>query len=108
MNPGKLDKRVLIKRQSKTADGFGGFSSTLATQTTIWANVNYTDGDITIKNGKRDRNLVIELIVRKKTADDINTTDLLEIENVSGQFQINSMFDSNYKYYTTITATKRE
>tara|TARA_Y100000114_G_scaffold40115_1_gene35673 strand:- start:667 stop:993 length:327 start_codon:yes stop_codon:yes gene_type:complete len=108
MNPGKLDKRVLIKRQSKTADGFGGFSSTLATQTTIWANVNYTDGDITIKNGKRDRNLVIELIVRKKTADNIATTDLLEIENVSGQFQINSMFDSNYKYYTTITATKRE
>ena len=38
MNPGKLDKRVLIKRQSKTADGFGGFSSSLATQTTIWAN----------------------------------------------------------------------
>jgi head-tail adaptor len=108
MNPGKLDKRVLIKRQSKTADGFGGFSSTLATQTTIWANVNYTDGDITIKNGKRDRNLVIELIVRKKTADNIATTDLLEIENVSGQFQINSMFDSNYKYFTTITATKRE
>lgn len=108
MNPGKLDKRVLIKRQSKTADGFGGFSSTLATQTTIWANVNYTDGDISIKNGKRDRNLVIELIVRKKTADNIATTDLLEIENVSGQFQINSMFDSNYKYFTTITATKRE
>jgi head-tail adaptor len=108
MNPGKLDKRVLIKRQSKTADGFGGFSSTLATQTTIWAKVNYTDGDITIKNGKRDRNLVIELIVRKKTADNIATTDLLEIENVSGQFQINSMFDSNYKYFTTITATKRE
>ncbi len=35
MNSGKLDTRVLIKRQSKTADGFGGFSSTLATQTTI-------------------------------------------------------------------------
>ena len=29
MNAGKLDTRVLIKRQSKTADGFGGFSSTL-------------------------------------------------------------------------------
>ena len=108
MNPGKLDKRVLVKRQSKTADGFGGFTSSLSTQTTIWASVNYTDGDITTKNGKRDRNLVIELIVRKKTADNIATTDLLEIENVSGQFQINSMFDSNYKYYTTITATKRE
>jgi len=108
MNSGKLDTRVLIKRQSKSADGFGGFSSTLATQTTICAMVNYTGCDIATKNGKRDRNLVIELTVRKKTADDINTTDLLEIENESGQFQINNMFDSNYKYYTTITATKRE
>ena len=108
MNAGKLDKRVLVKRQSKTADGFGGFSSSLATETTIWAMVNYTAGDISTKNGKRDRNLVIELTVRKKTADDIATTHLLEIENVSGQFQINSMFDSNYKYFTTITATKRE
>ena len=85
MRAGDLDTRVLVKRQSKTADGFGGFTSTLSTQTTIWASVNYTDGDITTKNGKRDRNLVIELIVRKKTADDIATTDLLEIENESGQ-----------------------
>ena len=108
MNAGKLVKRVLVKRQSKSADGFGGFTSTLGTQTTIWAMVNYTGGNIATKNGKRDRNLVIELTVRKKTADDINTTDLLEIENESGQFQINNMFDSNYKYYTTITATKRE
>lgn len=108
MNAGKLDKRVLVKRQSKSADGFGGFTSTLGTQTTIWAMVNYTSGDVSTKNGKRDRNLVIELTVRKKTADDIATTDLLEIENVSGQFQINNMFNSNYKYYTTITATKRE
>jgi len=108
MRAGDLDTRVLVKRQSKTADGFGGFTSTLSTQTTIWASVNYTDGDITTKNGKRDRNLVIELIVRKKTADDIATTDLLEIENESGQYQINTMFDIKYKYFTSITATKRE
>jgi len=35
MNAGKLDKRVLIKRQSKTSDGFGGFTSTNSTQNTI-------------------------------------------------------------------------
>ena len=48
------------------------------------------------------------MIVRKKTADTLNTTDLLQIENTSGYFQINKMFNSNYKYYTTIEATKRE
>jgi len=108
MQSGNLNKRVLIKRQTKSADGFGGFTATVATQSTIWANVKYIDGEITNRNGKKDRNLKIQMIVRKKTADTLNTTDLLQIENTSGYFQINKMFNSNYKYYTTIEATKRE
>ena len=108
MQSGDLNKRVLIKRQTKSADGFGGFTATVATQSTIWANVKYIDGEITNRNGNKDRNLKIQMIVRKKTADTLNTTDLLQIENTSGYFQINKMFNSNYKYYTTIEATKRE
>ncbi|QDP48849.1 MAG: hypothetical protein Unbinned1643contig1000_39 [Prokaryotic dsDNA virus sp.] len=108
MNAGKLNKRVLIKRQTKSTDGFGGFTDTVATQSTIWAKVDYINGDITSKNGKKDRNLKVEVIIRKKTADTLNITDLLQIENTTGFFQINKMFDSNYKYYTTIEATKRE
>ena len=108
MQSGDLNKRVLIKRQTKSADGFGGFTAPVATQSTIWANVKYIDGEITNRNGNKDRNLKIQMIVRKKTADTLNTTDLLQIENTSGYFQINKMFNSNYKYYTTIEATKRE
>ena len=48
------------------------------------------------------------MIIRKNTADTLAITDLLQIENTSGFFQINKMFNSNYKYYTTIEATKRE
>ena len=84
MNAGKLDKRVLIKRQTKTSDGFGGFTSISATQNTIWANVSFTKGDVTL------------------------TTDLLQIENISGLYQINDMYDANYKYYTKLIATKRD
>lgn len=108
MNAGELDKRVLIKRQSKTADGFGGFTATVATQSTIWAKVNYVDGEIISKNGKKDRNTKIEMIVRKKTADNINITDLLQIENTNGFFQINNKYDSDFKYFTTIEATKKD
>ena len=57
MNAGKVDKRVLIKRQTKTSDGFGGFTSTSATQNTIWANVSFTKGDVTSKNGRKKRSL---------------------------------------------------
>jgi head-tail adaptor len=108
MNAGKLDKRVLIKRQSKTSDGFGGFTSTNSTQNTIWANVSFIKGDVTSKNGRKKRSLQIELLIRKKTADDILTTDLLQIENISGLYQINDMYDANYKYYTKLIATKRD
>jgi len=108
MNAGQLDQRVLIKRQTKSADGFGGFTDTVATQTTIWAKVDFVDGEIISKNGKKDRNSKIEMIVRKKTADNINITDLLQIENTSGFFQINKKFDSVFKYFTTIEATKKD
>ncbi|MBT7881412.1 MAG: head-tail adaptor protein [Flavobacteriaceae bacterium] len=108
MNAGKLDKRVLIKRQTKSSDGFGGYTSTNATQSTIWAKVDFTNGEITSKNGRKKRNLQIELLVRKKTADTILTTDLLQIENISGLYQINDMYDADYKYYTKLIATKRD
>ena len=49
-----------------------------------------------------------ELLVRKKTADTILTTDLLQIENISGLYQINDMYDADYKYYTKLIATKRD
>ena len=108
MNAGKLDKRVLIKTQTKSSDGFGGYTSTNATQSTIWAKVDFTNGEITSKNGRKKRNLQIELLVRKKTADTILTTDLLQIENISGLYQINDMYDADYKYYTKLIATKRD
>ena len=60
------------------------------------------------KNGRKKRSLQIELLIRKKTANDILTTDLLQIENISGLYQINDMYDANYKYYTKLIATKRD
>ena len=107
MNAGKLDKRVLIKRQTKSSDGFGGFTSTSATNNTIWAKVDYVAGEVENTSGRRKRKLVVEIIVRKKAADNILITDLLQIENITGFYQINDMFDADYKYYTKIIASKK-
>lgn len=108
MNAGKLDKRVLIKRQSKTSDGFGGYTSSSSTNNTVWAKVDYVKGDVENTSGRRKRKLVIELIVRKKAADNILITDLLQIENITGLYQINDMYDADYKYYTKIVASKKK
>tara|TARA_R100000951_G_C2557826_1_gene154573 strand:+ start:193 stop:519 length:327 start_codon:yes stop_codon:yes gene_type:complete len=107
MDAGKLDTRILIKRLTKASDGFGGFTSTNATQNTIWANLKFIAGDINQKNGKRNRNLEIELIVRKRTADTILITDLLQIENQTGFYNIKDKYDFELKDYAKIVAVKR-
>ena len=52
MDAGKLDTRVQIRRLTKTADTYGGYTSTTATASTIWAYKRETSGDISQENGK--------------------------------------------------------
>ena len=106
MDAGKLDTRVEVKRLTKTADGFGGTTSTSAVNSTIWAYKKETSGEIVQENGKRQQYLEIELTVRKKTADTILKTDLLAISGVSGNYRIKEIYDSIHKYFSTIKATK--
>ncbi|MDT2306340.1 head-tail adaptor protein [Paenibacillus larvae] len=39
MNPGKLNKRITIKKPSPNPDGVGGYDDGLADVATIWANI---------------------------------------------------------------------
>jgi len=41
MDAGKLDTQISIIRLTKTADEFGGFTSTEATVATYWASLTY-------------------------------------------------------------------
>ena len=106
MNTSKLDTRIAIKRQTRTADGFGGFTATTATQATIWANKRDLSGDFNANDGRKNKKTEIELIVRKKTADTILDNDFLQVEGESGDYQITEKFDSVHKYFTTIKAVK--
>jgi len=106
MDAGKLDTRVLVKRLTKTDDGYGGTTSTKATQMTIWAHKVDISGDITAQKTQRKIYSDIELVIRKKTADDIQDMDILQIQGDSTEYRINEMFDNEHKYFTTIRATR--
>jgi len=106
MDSGKLDTRVIVKRLTKTADGYGGFTSTKETEMTIWAHKSDLKGDIKTQEAQRKLYTDIELIIRKKTADDILDNDILQIEGDTTEYRINERFDSEHKYYTTIRATR--
>jgi predicted peptidase len=106
MNAGKLNTRVEVKRLTKTPDGFGGTTSTTATVETLWANKKDMKGDISDTEGKRGRSVMIELELRKKAADLIQDNDILKIENKSGNYRINGIYDSDQDFFTVIKATK--
>ncbi len=106
MSAGDLNSRIVVKRQSKTADNYGGFTSTLSTQATIWGSVKQIKGAIDKQTGKRARSIEVEIIVRKKTADDINDSDVLVINDETENYVINEMFEHDRNFYTTIKATK--
>lgn len=106
MDAGKLDTRVLVKRLTKTADTYGGTTSSKATVSTIWAYKKDVSGDIKTQNVQRKKFVDIQLIVRKKTADSIQDDDILQIEGDSTEYRINEFFDNEHKYFTTIRATR--
>jgi len=106
MDAGKLDTRILVKRLTKTSDGFGGTTSTEETALTIWAKKIEKSGEIKAVNSQRKIYTEIELIIRKKTADQIELMDILQIENEDDTYRINELYDSKEKYFTTIKATR--
>ena len=106
MNAGKLNTRVEIKRLTKTADGFGGTTSTNATIDTLWANKKDVKGEITATEGNRGRSLEIELEFRKKAADQILDNDMIKLEGKDGLYRINGIYDSKQDFLTVVKATK--
>ena len=106
MGAGRLNTRIEVKRLTKTSDGFGGTTSTNATVETLWANKKDVKGDIKDTEGKRGRQVFIELELRKKAADQIQDNDLIKIEGKAGLYRISSIYDSEQDFFTVLQAIK--
>lgn len=107
MDSGKLNTRVVVKRQTQTADGYGGLTSTISDYATVWANLKEKKGDIKSTDRFRGRFLEVALIMRSKTVESkIANDDYLQIQGISGDYRITSIYESQQKYFTTIEAIK--
>ena len=106
MDAGKLNQRITIKRLAKVSDGFGGFNSTLSNVKTLWCSLKETSGEVKDEFGKRERYVEIELLVRKKSANDITIGDIFIAEGNNDEFRINNMYQSQLDFYVEIKATK--
>lgn len=106
MDAGKLNTRVTIQRFSETSDGYGGTTTESSDIATIWAYKKEVGGEVKTENGQRTLHNDIELLVRKKTADNIEFDDLLRIESETDTYRITDFFDSKQDFMTTIKAVK--
>jgi head-tail adaptor len=108
MDAGKLDTRVEVITQSKTADGFGGFTSTETVSATVWAYVQEIKGDVDGDGFRRGRFLNVDIIMRDKTVDENTITDdtILKIQSKAGKYRITGIFQDTKGKFVKISATK--
>tara|TARA_R110000744_G_scaffold380267_1_gene500492 strand:- start:250 stop:576 length:327 start_codon:yes stop_codon:yes gene_type:complete len=100
MNIGKLRDRIIVKRLTNTADGYGGWTSSSSTIATVWCNLIFTNGGIDMENSKRVLNKGIELLFRKNTATtNIQKGDLLYPEVDNNEYRINTILELDLYFY---------
>jgi head-tail adaptor len=105
---GKLRHRVTVKRNSNSADGYGGYTSTQATIGTYWADREYLDGKMIFRDGKRILQTGIELTMRKNTVTtNIKRGDVLFLTNDSNAYRINTIYEKDLYTYK-ILADKQQ
>jgi len=114
MNPGKFRDRITFYYFSKTPDGYGGYTNTNSTQIgIIWGNVIPESGNYVSENGKRARQKVKKIIVRKNDFDSLdtinkNTNDIsFGIDGETAEYRVNDFFESKLDEYITITGTNQ-
>lgn len=110
MDASILKQRITVKRLTKTADGYGGWTSTKSTIGTYWCQAKEVGGDITAKNGIRLKETQVELTLRKQTAYLIQFEDIIQIEGSNVEYRLNSAFQlvENFWCKATLTAISNE
>jgi len=108
MDAGNLNTRITIKRLSKTADSFGGYTSTESTLKSIWAYKTEVSGDVKMENGKRSRYLNTDFTVRKKSVDNVTINDLIYVDDETQAYRINNIVKNDTKDFVVIKGTKNE
>jgi hypothetical protein len=108
MDAGKLDTRVEIVTQTKTEDGYGGFTSTEEVTATFWASVIEAKGDVGGETTRRGRYLYVDIVIRDKTIDEysINRDTIFKIQSEEGKYRVIGMFESYKNKFVKISATK--
>lgn len=106
MNAGKLNKRAVIKRSNKTDDGYGGWTSEIVDVAEVWCDFKETESVVSDANGSVNNLIGADLVMRKKTAENIQIGDTLMVYGSVTLWRINSVMDSVNDFFTTFKCSR--
>ena len=100
-----LTEYIEATRPTVTEDRYGDLNQT-ATENiaTFWGHVNELKSSTAVENGKKRTTRIVEITCREDDVENIDIDDVLSIEGSSDQYQVNDIYDSNWKWGTTIIA----
>tara|TARA_Y100000361_G_scaffold116301_1_gene107226 strand:+ start:1142 stop:1471 length:330 start_codon:yes stop_codon:yes gene_type:complete len=105
---GELRHRITVKRNTNSADGYGGFTHTQSTVGTFWGKREYLNGKMIFKNGERILQTGIEITLRKNTATtNLQKGDLIFLTGDTNEYRINDMYEVDLYEYK-VMADKEE
>jgi|14_taG_2_1085336.scaffolds.fasta_scaffold04473_10 hypothetical protein len=106
MNPGRFNNVIKFYNHTKSADGYGGYTSTTsALFATLWGKSKEISGDIEQSNGKRNRNKIVEIIFRKKDFDLITYVEFTFTVDGVGRYRVNDHYQVVEKEYVKLIGT---
>lgn len=109
MNPGNLNNRIVFYNHTKTADGYGGYtSSSSSIIASIWGDATIKSGKIEQTNGKRNRNKIAEVIVRKHDFDLVTNVEFTFTIDGEGNYRINDHYEMIEDEFVKLTGTFEE
>jgi len=121
MDVGQFRDRITFYYSVKNADGYGGYTATSGgSLATIWGYVKPQSGDYIDSNGKRAKQTVKEIVIRKKDYESLQIpggysgnasledNDItFGISGESKTYRVNNLFESHYNEYMTVLGTNQ-
>ena len=106
---GMLDNYITAYRPTVTEDRYGELTqSGTTTIATFWGDIKEMKSKTNVEQGKKRETRIIEVTARRRDVQNVDLDDLLSFGNLDEDFQVNDIYESDWKYGVTIIAEIRE
>ena len=109
LNAGMLDNYITVIRPTIVEDSEGDLIPTNLTPITeLWGMIVEQPSETDIYAGRKRLTRTIKVVVRTRDAELIDIDDLLSFGQITGDWQVNDIWESDWRYGTTILAERKD